>query len=293
VEPRIAKLIERVNALSVRLRGAVDLPSADIFRADFTYATGCVKTPALDAANAGRLRYLDLGFFGAGAPGAQRVLTSEVLAPLAALRSAQTDKRSYGHVFVVGGSRHFPGAVLMAVLAALRSGVGLVTAFVPESLAAAFAACAPEAMWVAWPETHEGGLALEGLHLLREKISRAMALVIGPGLSCEAETLALAAEIVRDSGIPLVIDADALQPEIAGAGTVARVLTPHAGEWKRISQATLPNATVVHKGPITRIQSRADLRPTRQGKSGTRPTYHSFFGDPCWRAGAAAIYWRA
>jgi ADP-dependent NAD(P)H-hydrate dehydratase / NAD(P)H-hydrate epimerase len=64
VEPAIAALFERVNALPIRLRAAVDLPSADLFRADFTYATGSVKSPVVNAAAAGRVRYLDLGFFG-------------------------------------------------------------------------------------------------------------------------------------------------------------------------------------------------------------------------------------
>jgi len=165
VEPRIAAVIERITAASIRFRAAVDLPSAELFRADFTYATGIVKTPVLASANAGRVRYLDLGFFEPTcvAPDAlARVLTPALLAPLAALRVSQSDKRTYGHVGLVGGSRDFPGAILMAALAALRSGAGLVTAFVPESLAAAFAARAPEVMWVGWPETPAGGLALEG-----------------------------------------------------------------------------------------------------------------------------------
>src|SRR5439155_3801843 len=149
-ESRVAQLPARVNALPIRLRAAVDLPSAGIFRADFTYATGSVKTPALDPATAGRVRYIDLGFFRGDELGAERVLLPAVLAPLAALRPPQSDKRSYGHLFVVAGSRNFPGAALMAVLAALRSGAGLVTAFVPESLVPAFAARAPEAMWVGW-----------------------------------------------------------------------------------------------------------------------------------------------
>ena len=69
----------------------------------------------------------------------------------------------------------------MSVLAALQSGVGLVTAFVPASLAPAFAARAPETMWVGWPETPEGGLAMEGMHLWRERAARASALLVGPG----------------------------------------------------------------------------------------------------------------
>lgn len=279
-DPRVVELLERVNACPVRLRAAVDLPSAGIFRADFTYATGSVKEPVVDATPAGRVRYLDLGFFGGeqagGVIAGNRVLRPEILEPLRALRAAQTDKRTYGHVFVVGGSRSFPGAVLMTVLAALRSGVGLVTAFVPESVAGAFAARAPEAMWVAWPETPGGGLALEGEHLLREKLERATALVIGPGLGREPESLALAASVVRESQVPLVIDADALQPEVVRTGTAPRVLTPHAGEWERVEPGVAPGGPktiVVRKGPVTKVHEAG-------GSAGMRAAYHSFFGGP-------------
>lgn len=273
VEPRVAAVIERINAASIRFRAAVDLPSAELFRADFTYATGIVKTPVLASANAGRVRYLDLGFFEptSVAPDAlARVLTPALLAPLAALRASQSDKRTYGHVGLVGGSRDFPGAILMAALAALRSGAGLVTAFVPESLAAAFAARAPEVMWVGWPETPAGGLALEGNHLLQGRRARLDALVIGPGLGREAETLALVRDIVVTSSVPVVLDADALQADIVGAGLAARVLTPHAGEWVRVAGSVPDRAVVVLKGPVTRIQG---------GGTGG-PVYFSLAGGP-------------
>ncbi len=274
-EPRVVKWLEQINALPVRLRAAVDLPSAGIFRADFTYATGSVKAPVVGVAAAGRVRYLDLGFFRGDEKGAERVLLPSVLAPLGALRLAQSDKRTYGHVFVVAGSRNYPGAALMTVLAALRSGAGLVTAFVPESVAAAFAARAPEAMWVPWPETPGGGLALEGQHLLKEKLDRATAIVIGPGLGREKETLALVADIVKSARIPLVLDADALQPEIAFAGKAPRVLTPHAGEFARIAGkaelqafAAKSRTTAVLKGVPTRIAAADGV------------VYYSCFGGP-------------
>jgi ADP-dependent NAD(P)H-hydrate dehydratase / NAD(P)H-hydrate epimerase len=291
-EPLIVGLIDAVNALSIRLRAAVDLPSAGLFRADFTYATGSVKEPLLDSEMAGRIRYLDLGFFdrrpeqavaegedpgpGSASPATSDnlVLTSRVLAPLRALRAANSDKRSYGHVFLVGGSKGFPGAIFMAAMAAVRSGAGLVTAFVPESLAPSFAAQFPEAMWVGWPETPTGGLALEGEHLLRARIERANALVIGPGLGREKETLALVEQVVKSATVPVVIDADALQPEIVKAGNAARIVTPHAGEFKRIaggvdlhSFAQYPGLTVVLKGAVTTVCDGG-------------PTYHSFFGGP-------------
>ena len=272
-EPRVVALLAQINAQPIHLRAAVDMPSADLFQADFTYATGIVKTPVLGSARAGRVRYLDLGFF-AGAhslPAVRnRVLIPELLAPLAALRPPISDKRTYGHVGIIGGSRNYPGAVLMTALAALRSGAGLVTAFVPETLAAAFAARAPEVMWIGWPETPGGGLALEGQHLWIARAERLDALVLGPGAAREPETLALLRDMVATAAVPLVIDADALQPDIVAAGNAPRVLTPHAGEWARIAGATLPSATVVRKGPVTRLENGTD----------NGPIYHNFWGGP-------------
>ncbi|HTZ20583.1 MAG TPA: NAD(P)H-hydrate dehydratase [Opitutaceae bacterium] len=283
LDERAGAALRWANARSVRLRAAVDLPSgldtSDAFRADFTYATGSVKAPALQCPNAGRLRNLDLGFFDPARqddwPGhTDFVLLPSVLSPLSALRSPLSDKRAYGHLFVLGASRNYPGAALLAVLAALRSGAGLVTAFVPESLAPAFAARAPEAMWIGWPETAEGGLALAGHYLIRERLARATALVLGPGLGRETETLTLAANIMEAATVPVVLDADALQPDIVRAGSAPRVLTPHAGEFARIAgDAALRNfcgktgATVVLKGPITHIGT-------------AEAVYHSCFGGP-------------
>ncbi len=303
----VARLLARVNAHPIRLRAAVDLPSGldapDAFRADFTYATGIAKTPLLSLPSAGRIRFLDLGFFtpppsrdchqigdnGSGAEAAAAsgdchqigdnlgveagrdwVLTERVLAPLGGLRDPRADKRHHGHPLVVAGSRRFPGAALMATLSALQSGAGLVTAAVPESLVPSFAARVPEAIWLGLPETPDGGLALEGLHLVRAAFERAGSVVLGPGLGRERETLALAAEIAALSPHPLVIDADALQPEIIAAGRAARVLTPHGGEYSRIADALPPGAVVIRKGPLTRIET--------AGAGGL--VYHSFFGGP-------------
>ena len=280
IDTRTASLLATVNALPAKLRAAVDLPSGldapDAFRADFTYATGVVKAPLLELPNAGRLRYLDLGFFAGEKPPATNdlVLTSRVLDDLRQWRDPRSDKRAQGHLFVMAGSRNYPGAAMMTVLAALRSGAGLVTAFVPESLVPAFAAQVPEAIWVGWPETPDGGLALEGRHLLTARLPRADALVLGPGLSQERETLVLAAEILRELTVPVLLDADALQTEVVNAARSPLVLTPHAGEYRRLAgeqplreYAAALRGIVVRKGPDTQIC-----------QSGT--VYHSLFGGP-------------
>ena len=298
--PPAEAAIEQVNGnTGIRFRAAVDLPSgvgdeseALRFRADFTYATGIAKAPLFDrrnAASVGRIRYVDIGFFEGRTTSGDNplILHSSVLRPLQRLRDPISDKRSFGHLFVVGGSRTMPGAILMAVRAAVKSGVGLVTAFVPESVAASFAAVMPEAMWVPFPETPMGGLALEGFHLLTERLSGATALLMGPGMGNELETGALLDRIVREAARPLVIDADALQPELIDAvrdrsdRDCGVVLTPHEGEWQRIRSCRRGEISLhdlgefsrdggvvtVLKGPITTI-------------SNGQRIIHSCFGGP-------------
>ena len=125
----------------------------------------------------------------------------------------------------------------------------------------AYAARHPEVMWVGCPVTATGGLAAGTAELVRARSAKATALLIGPGMGAEAETLGLAAHLVGEAKVPLVLDADALRPEV-----VARVLskpfigTPHAGEFERIAPAlftdgnfTAPQGVLVLKGPLTRV----------------------------------------
>jgi len=287
MDENTGRLIAWVNAHSkIAFRAAVDLPSgvgdagADkAFRADFTYATGILKSPVVMSSNAefvGRVRYMDLGFFRKKSPpSAQRVLSGSLLIPLARLRPSQSDKRTFGHLCVVGGSHSYPGAIMLAIRAALRSGVGLVTALVPDSLAAQYAAAHPEVMWVGCPLNHDGGLSLAMLPLLRERLKRAKALLIGPGLGAAPESLELVRRIAEEVRVPMVVDADALQPAVIGAlKTKPFICTPHAGEFKRIEPALYsgkkieaPRGVLVLKGPLTQITD---------GKN----TYYSPFGGP-------------
>ncbi len=258
----LANLLAALNEhRSFGLRVALDLPTGVgeenapvAFRADFTYATGIVKEPVLRAVSApwvGRLRYLDLGFFDAAEPALvhQHVLTSGVLDPLRDLRPAGCDKRTFGHLLVVAGSRTMPGAALMAVLSALRSGAGLVTAVVPETFIPAFAARAPEAMWLPAAETPDGAIALENLTALRPHLGRATAVLIGPGLGQERETQALVQGILSLAECPVVLDADALRPQVFDTLGVREnrpvVITPHLGEFLRLRGSGPKRAAVV------------------------------------------------
>ena len=272
------KFLNKQDVLGARV--AVDMPTGisqegkDLgedtgLRADFTYCTGIAKAPVFLSENApvvGRVRYLDLGFFEGDMPGDtggnEHVVRSTALQLLRKLRPAFSDKRSNGHLFLLAGSRDFAGAAMMAAQGALKAGVGLLTVGVPESLHAAFAAQRPEAMWIPLPETPEGTLALEGLGKVRSVVSKATALVAGPGLGGDAETCSLVRETLSYFDGPVLLDADALRPEILEKVSNPKrlVLTPHAGEFQRIASGTVAQeysqshpGVLVLKGPHTQI----------------------------------------
>jgi NAD(P)H-hydrate epimerase len=177
-------------------------------------------------AHCGRVLFHDLGVpraVLAGALPAARRLDARALAQAwLAPRARDAHKGCFGHVLVVGGDHGYAGAARLAAEAAARCGAGLVSLGTrPEHVSAAVAA-RPEVM----ARGVEGGADLEAL------LARATVVALGPGLGRGpwGQGLALAA---LASGLPLVVDADALGllPEGAGAG---RVLTPHPGEAARM-----------------------------------------------------------
>lgn len=260
----LAALIEAVNAFeAIDLRASVDLPSgrgdaADdglSFQADFSYATGIAKKSLFTGiADCGRVRYVDLGFFDApqadALPVKESILTDSVLNPMRRLRQAVVDKREFGHLFIVGGSAYMPGALLMAVQAAVRSGAGLVTAFAPASVAGALAAQVPEAMWIPWPETSHGTLSPRAMPLLLDRIGQATAVLVGPGMGKDRNTEMVTQEIVKLVELPILLDADALRVRVMEVAQKRRahfgriVLTPHMGEFMRIAKLSEPDYSI-------------------------------------------------
>lgn len=260
LRPPLDALIEAVNQLeNIDLRAAVDLPSGAgddwcdrVFKADFSYAAGIAKQPLFEGiADCGRVRYVDLGFFHAPVAeppnNTENILLSSLLEPLRRLRPAYVDKRRFGHLFVVGGSAYMPGALLMAVQAAVRSGVGLVTAFAPASVAASLSAQVPEAMWIPWPESNNGTLSPRAMPLLMDRVKNASALLFGPGMGKDRNTELLAQDIVGRVECPLIFDADGLRSRVVEVAQRRKphfgkvVMTPHMGEFMRVAKITQPD----------------------------------------------------
>jgi len=153
-------------------------------------------------------------------------------------RGAESNKFAAGSVLVCGGSKGLTGAPCLASESAMRAGAGYVTTFVPSSLNLIFETRLLEVMTV--PLADEvGSLAPDDIELVLDRVGRAGALVLGPGLGRAPGAAQLARALARAAELPLLLDADGLDAHAGELGslrerTAPTVLTPHAGELGRL-----------------------------------------------------------
>ncbi|MGN9778288.1 NAD(P)H-hydrate dehydratase [Micromonospora sp. H33] len=169
-----------------------------------------------------------------------RVITPALLRDWA-LPVPSGGKESRGTVLVVGGSRFTPGAVLLAGVAALRAGAGVLQLAAAESTATALSIQVPEALVIGLPETADGAVAGRCGDRLSELVAEADVVAVGPGLKDVDEAGDLL-RVVLDAArreTPLVLDAYALgalshAPDLlVGAGRPV-VLTPNRTEARHL-----------------------------------------------------------
>ncbi|MBN3039961.1 MAG: NAD(P)H-hydrate dehydratase [Candidatus Omnitrophica bacterium] len=154
-------------------------------------------------------------------------------------RKTDTHKGDYGHVLIVGGSSGLTGAVCLAGRSCLKSGAGLVTAGVPESLNTIFETKLTEVMTLCLP-CERGCLSQSAFPLLSKFIEKIDVLVLGPGASLSKTTQVLMRKIISQINKPMVIDADAITALSFDLSILDKrkakdiVLTPHLGEFSRL-----------------------------------------------------------
>ena len=191
---------------------------------------------------AGDLDIVDIGipdFISESVGPRQYLLTEETIQASFLPRHPDAHKGRTGHLLVISGSPGKTGAAAMTAISAMRSGAGLVTLGIPESLNAVLEPQVTEVMTYALPETHDGMLDASGTEAVARLLPDKRCLAIGPGIGTAPETGELLLQIIGQSQVPLVIDADGLnllahQPEIFKSIRVPVVLTPHPGEMARL-----------------------------------------------------------
>ena len=193
-----------------------------------------------------------------------RVIEQTLLEKVIIERSRTSHKGDYGRLLLLGGTYPYGGAIIMAALAAVKSGAGLVTVGTDRENILALHSHLPEAM----------AFSLQDQQLLKEQLEKAEVVLLGPGLREDAfgeELVRRFFDSLRKDQI-LIADGGAL-------GILAKahltfpssqlILTPHQKEWERLSGIVLdhqnteataralsafPQRTIlVEKGSATRI----------------------------------------
>ncbi|MFS9356415.1 NAD(P)H-hydrate dehydratase [Streptococcus mitis] len=193
-----------------------------------------------------------------------KVIDQTLLEKVIIERSCTSHKGDYGRLLLLGGTYPYGGAIIMATLAAVKSGAGLVTVGTDRENISALHSHLPEAM----------AFSLQDQQLLKEQLEKAEVVLLGPGLGDDAFGEDLVKEVstsLRQNQI-LIVDGGALailaRTRLSFPSSQL-ILTPHQKEWEKLSGITIekqneattasaltsfPQGTIlVEKGPATRI----------------------------------------
>ncbi|SCD20920.1 putative carbohydrate kinase [Proteiniphilum saccharofermentans] len=140
-------------------------------------------------------------------------------------------KGTQGHALIIGGSLGKCGSVSLASKAALKTGCGLVTAYLPKCGVPAIQSGFPEAM----------ALEDEGEEHIRsiDYDLKPDAIGIGMGMGLHEETAQAMCQFLQQKRTPLAVDADGLNilsrhPDWLGLLPAGTILTPHPKELQRM-----------------------------------------------------------
>ena len=237
---------------------------------------GMIEPPALEYV--GALEVVDIGIPGecvedVSGHADRELIHPEDLRRFLPRRRRDSHKGTFGHALLIGGADEYSGAIAMAARAAVRSGVGRVTAVVPVSIAPIVSLASLETMVIGEEETRLGSLSAGLLKRWLSRQGEFDAILLGPGMTRCPDTLTIVREFIRQSNTPMVLDADALavlenQPDWLAKALGPIVITPHPGELARlfmqpveevqanrlgmaVAAAKFAGATVVLKGAGT------------------------------------------
>lgn len=264
-------------------------------------------------------------------------MTDLELAALLPAIAKDANKYTRGSLMVLAGSERFPGAAVLAALAAARTGAGYVSLAVPAPVVPVAQGHLLSVPVIGAPH-QQGAFAADAWMTIKTQVNHIDAVVLGPGLTVTDASCGFVKAVIQDAaaslGVPVLVDADGLNclaalfaggavgvgtagesdasaSDVGASGAVAAnnagaagaaaittaanagtptyrnlILTPHAGELRRLLDATgaadltqlaqMLGCVVVAKGPETRV-----LSSTRQERSsmGTAALARAGTGD--------------
>lgn len=249
------KFFEVANS-SDAVRIALDIPSGvncdtgladeSSFKADYTYAFAALKYAhilKMALPFCGKSEIIDIGIdenIINSLTDTVTVLTEDLIKNCIPKRFEDSNKGDYGRLLNIGGSLNMSGAVTLSSLSALRCGTGLLQVALPGRIIPIVASKIPECIYLPMPVSSFGSIGAEGITALSEAAKKATAILLGCGLSVCDDTEYICEEIIKNSDVPIVIDADGLNciaenPDILKEAKAGIIITPHMKEMSRLT----------------------------------------------------------
>ncbi|MEG2174979.1 MAG: NAD(P)H-hydrate dehydratase [Oscillospiraceae bacterium] len=158
-------------------------------------------------------------------------------------RAPLSHKGDYGRLLTLCGSAEYPGAATLSAMAALKSGVGLVTVAAVPPVAAAVAAQLPEATLLPLNMNESGRACSTNMERILERAEHVSTLLIGCGLGRDDDIRRLVRVLLEQASCRMILDADGLnaltgEPERLRGATHIPLVTPHVGEMACLTGLT-------------------------------------------------------
>lgn len=169
-------------------------------------------------------------------------ITKEILKQVYKKREKFVHKGNFGRLLVISGSNLYTGSPCFISLAAYRTGTDLVYMVGPRRAADVVANFSPNFMTIALEDELNKSHTKKILDFI--EINNITAVVIGPGLLRNNESIEAINYLVELINIPMVIDATAIRAvsEIKDKLKFKKsILTPHTDEFKALTGIGLTN----------------------------------------------------
>ncbi len=247
VNGQFAAIIEKINK-SENTVIAIDIPSGlfgedntnndgTIINADYTFTIQFPPLSSLFAENDkyyGKLVVVPIGLSQIAIDETETeffITEANDIISVIKKRNRFDHKGVFGHALIIAGQFSRAGAAVLASKACLRSGVGLLTVHVPQKISDIMQISVPEAML----EVDSCDTVFSDI----KNFEKYSAIGIGPGLGTDTKTVSAFLNLIKNTNLPLVIDADGLNilSEVKNIKKILKpgtILTPHPKEFERL-----------------------------------------------------------
>lgn len=255
------EITEYFKAADTKIKIAVDVPSGGncqtgeisdgSFKADYTAVFGYIKSGMTQyplRGICGEVKVFDIGIPENAIDiisKEMKIIDLDIIKSLKQHRKPDSHKGDFGKLLSITGCDRMRGAAVMSSMAALRSGVGLLTVASSWTCINNLSYRVPEAITLPLPADNEGFILFdENKDILEKLIKNSTAILIGCGMGVTDSTRNLIEFVVENAESPIIIDADGINCLSQSIDILLKkktdiILTPHPKEMSRLCKSAV------------------------------------------------------